>query len=174
MSVAEKVIIQHQLIEPFRLLRAIPRPCDGVALGTGNPPRCFDMRRYPRESTEQITTEIDFNRFLTTMDSSRFTPYLDMARSYLREDHEIVMTHGDLHPRNIMVSRGDADKSIKMEAIIDWEVSRWYPAYWEYVKALHTISAHDKTLDWYRFLPTDAIGIWGAEYAIDKMIDRMI
>jgi hypothetical protein len=29
------------------------------------------------------------------------------------------MTHGGLHPRNIMVSRGDEDKSIKIEAIID-------------------------------------------------------
>ncbi len=95
---------------------SIPKPCDSFALGN---PHCFDIRRYTRESTEKITTKIDFNRFLKTMDSSRSTPCLDMVRSYLREGHEVIMTHGGLHPRNIMVSRGDEDKSIKIEAIID-------------------------------------------------------
>ena len=168
----EKYAIQQQLIEPFKLLRAVPRPSSGFALGTGCPPCCIDFRRHIRESTEPITTESDFNRFLTKLDAPRSSPLLDMAFSSLREDHEIVMTHGDLHPRNIMVSRDGGDESIKVEAILDWETSGWYPAYWEYVKALHTICAARKTLDWCLFLPTEAIGAWGAEYALDSLIDR--
>lgn len=68
---AEKGGIQQQLIEPFKLLRAIPRPSGDFAFGTGCPPCCIDLRRHVRESTERITTESDFNRFLTKVDSSR-------------------------------------------------------------------------------------------------------
>jgi aminoglycoside phosphotransferase (APT) family kinase protein len=39
-----------------------------------------------------------------------------------------VFTHGDLAPRNIIVKDG------KIAALLDWEVSGWYPEYWEYVK----------------------------------------
>lgn len=45
--------------------------------------------------------------------------------------HEIVLTHADFSPRNILV-QGD-----KVVAIIDWEMSGFYPAYWEYVKAMY-------------------------------------
>ncbi|KAK2606719.1 hypothetical protein N8I77_005450 [Diaporthe amygdali] len=37
-----------------------------------------------------------------------------------------VFTHGDLNPSNILV-RDD-----KIVGIIDWEMSGWYPHYWEY------------------------------------------
>lgn len=45
--------------------------------------------------------------------------------------HDIVMTHGDLSPRNIIV------QGTKVVAILDWEMSGFYPEYWEYVKALY-------------------------------------
>jgi aminoglycoside phosphotransferase (APT) family kinase protein len=52
------------------------------------------------------------------------------------------MTHGDLHPRNIMVKwEGAKDEGdghgggnrIRVTALIDWELSGWYPEYWEFV-----------------------------------------
>lgn len=168
---AEKDSIRQQLTEPFKLLRALRRPTSSLALGTGSPPRCIDMRQYVRVSAERITSESEFNRFLTEVDPSPLSPMLDMTLSYLREDHRIVMTHGDLRPGNIMVSGNERDKSIKVEAIMNWEASGMYPAYWEYVKALRTICVRDKTLDWYKFLPIDAIGVWGADYYIHRFID---
>lgn len=42
-----------------------------------------------------------------------------MALLYLREDHEVVMAHGDLHPRNIMVSPNEGHESFKVEAFLD-------------------------------------------------------
>lgn len=170
LGLAEKESIRQQLTEPFKLLRALPRPCVCLALGTGFPPYCIDLRLHVRESRELILTEGEFNRFLTKADLSTSSPLLDMAFSYLREDHEIVMTHGDLRPGNIMVSRNEEDGSIKVEAILHWEASGWYPAYWEYVKALRTISVPENTLDWHLCLPIDAIGVWGAEYTIDRLI----
>jgi serine/threonine protein kinase len=56
----------------------------------------------------------------------------DPYRQDLPDDSEIVFTHGDLHPSNIIVS---ADKVV---AIIDWEQSGWLPAYWEDRKAHYT------------------------------------
>lgn len=38
--------------------------------------------------------------------------------------HEIIFTHGDLRPDNIIVKDG------RVAAIIDWEMSGWYPEYW--------------------------------------------
>lgn len=44
--------------------------------------------------------------------------------------HEIVFTHGNLNPRNIMV-----DKRGNLTGIVDWECFGWFPEYWEYTKA---------------------------------------
>jgi aminoglycoside phosphotransferase (APT) family kinase protein len=61
-----------------------------------------------------------------------------MIRSAMRDDHRLVMTHGDLHPRNIMVkwegdeNEGDGygrEKKIRVTALVDWELSGWYPEY---------------------------------------------
>jgi aminoglycoside phosphotransferase (APT) family kinase protein len=44
--------------------------------------------------------------------------------------HEIVLTHGDISPRNILV------QGSKVVAILNWEMSGHYPEYWDYVKTL--------------------------------------
>lgn len=41
---------------------------------------------------------------------------------------QIIFTHGDLVPRNIMVRNGG------IVSILDWEMAGFYPEYWEYVK----------------------------------------
>uniref|UniRef100_A0A0B7KC47 Aminoglycoside phosphotransferase domain-containing protein n=1 Tax=Bionectria ochroleuca TaxID=29856 RepID=A0A0B7KC47_BIOOC len=46
----------------------------------------------------------------------------------LRTNHRVVLTHCDLAPRNILVQEG------KIQGLVDWEDSGWYPEYWEYVK----------------------------------------
>jgi thiamine kinase-like enzyme len=47
------------------------------------------------------------------------------------KDHEIILTHGDISPRNIIV------QGSKVVAILDWEMAGFYPEYWEYAKALY-------------------------------------
>ncbi|KAF1996124.1 phosphotransferase enzyme family protein-like protein [Amniculicola lignicola CBS 123094] len=82
--------------------------------------------------------------------------------------HEIVMTHGDLCPRNVLV------QGTRVTAILDWEMAGYYPAYWEYVKALYRPAwesswikdqAIDKILDSYPLelavlLHANSIGAW--------------
>jgi aminoglycoside phosphotransferase (APT) family kinase protein len=45
--------------------------------------------------------------------------------------HEIVLTHGDISPRNMLV------QGTKIVAILDWELAGYYPEYWEYAKAFY-------------------------------------
>lgn len=56
-----------------------------------------------------------------------------MVAEFIRAlpSHDTVLTHSDLTPRNIIVQGG------KVVAILDWELSGFYPAYWEYVKACY-------------------------------------
>jgi aminoglycoside phosphotransferase (APT) family kinase protein len=78
-------------------------------------------------------TEKEFNSFLFD-DLVHTVPRLTKhyARHALFDNHEIVFTHGDLVPRNILV-----DENAKVTAILDWEEAGWYPEYWEYKKAFH-------------------------------------
>lgn len=66
------------------------------------------------------------------------------ATSTFREDHEIVFTHGDLAPRNILV-----DDNACVTAILDWEEAGWYPAYWEHVRAYRNLGS---VTDWSHYL----------------------
>lgn len=73
----------------------------------------------------------------------------DLLRHYakfaLEDNHEIVFTHADFAPRNILVDGG------RVTAILDWEDSGWYPEYWEHIRAF----AHLKPMpDWPDYLMT--------------------
>lgn len=188
LSHSQKTSIQHQLNSIFKALRSIPRPKDSgdAVLGGGIPLICKDARRSERVAGGPIKNESDFNDFLCSEPGRSKTPWVEMIRSFMREDHSIVMTHGDLHPRNIMVAVSgaacchdlsthvDSDQDIKITSILDWEMSGWYPDYWEFVKSLNTIYQGDTLEDWRDFLPTDAIGAWPAEFAIDTLISRWL
>lgn len=59
--------------------------------------------------------------------------------------HPPVLTHGDIQTKNIMIRTGSPVKIV----ILDWEVSGWYPSYWEYATA---IFAGWFVNDWYRWV----------------------
>ncbi|CDF41243.1 unnamed protein product [Chondrus crispus] len=182
---AQKKSVHNQLEAIFQKLRSIPPPAldnGRVLSGSGMPARIKDFRRWQRIAEEQILNEKAFNDFITWGDA-KCEEWRKMVRSFMREDHACVMTHGDLHPRNIVVqlvprSEDDSchddltEKNVKVLAIINWHMSGWYPEYWEFVKALHTIGIRrDPTQDWWQYLPP-CIGTWPTEYALDEMIDR--
>jgi hypothetical protein len=47
--------------------------------------------------------------------------------------HKVVLTHGDLRGRNIIVA-GD-----RIVGLLDWETCGWYPEYWEFVKSFNVL-----------------------------------
>ncbi|KAF4946530.1 hypothetical protein FGADI_11168 [Fusarium gaditjirri] len=51
-------------------------------------------------------------------------------------NHQVKFTHGDLQPKNILVKTTGSGESQRYKVIIiDWEISGWYPEYWEFCNA---------------------------------------
>ncbi|KAF5667248.1 phosphotransferase family [Fusarium heterosporum] len=70
----------------------------------------------------------------------------DPYREMLPDDAQVIFTHADLHPSNIIVS---PDSPSTIVAIIDWEQSGWYPDYWEFCKAEYTAEIGS---EWHRYM----------------------
>jgi aminoglycoside phosphotransferase (APT) family kinase protein len=89
-------------------------------------------------------SEQQFNEFILG-DIVKAAP--DLLRHYakfaLMDDHEIVFTHADFAPRNILVEGG------RVTAILDWEYAGWYPEHWEYIQALRQLKPMP---DWPEYL----------------------
>jgi aminoglycoside phosphotransferase (APT) family kinase protein len=71
-------------------------------------------------------------------------PYREM----LPDDSEIVLTHGDLHRSNIILT---LSHPLQVAALIDWEQSAWLPSYWEACKAYWTTSYSEEWAE--KYLP---------------------
>ena len=183
LSVPQKCSVRDQLTPIFRMLREIPPP--STLPGTsawGWKGICIDTRHWERVSRKVIEDEAGFNDFLTIREPRPRGSWMQMVCSSMRKDHKLVMTHSDLHPRNIIVQLVDtsgnsiskdsdriADANVVIASIIDWEKCGFYPEYWEFVKALHTVSPDNHDEDWWEYLP-ESIGIWPAEFCLDKQI----
>ncbi|CAK7230172.1 hypothetical protein SCUCBS95973_007482 [Sporothrix curviconia] len=191
--------VQAQLTQVFADLRQSPRPRSGqgqgpqqhaitAPLGSFVMGLCKDTRHIQRVSNahDPLCDEEALNDFLVKAPPRRSTPTsIRMLRPVMRDDHDIVMTHADLHPRNITVewvdNASDASNAstgparrCKITSILDWEMAGWYPAYWEFVKAMCNASPRGPLSDWPEYLPTDAIGLWPVEYALDSLIGRWL
>lgn len=70
---------------------------------------------------------------IKAMRLSQDNVWVDMVAEFIKAlpSHETVLTHSDVATRNIIV------RDAKVVAILDWEFSGFYPAYWEYVKACY-------------------------------------
>lgn len=90
-------------------------------------------------STDPFAGVTEFHDWLSSLTKCLFPdPSLvpdDPMRHLMPDNARIILSHGDLRRSNIMVSRGTPCQVL---AIIDWHQSGWYPAYWEYCKAVYT------------------------------------
>ncbi|TFK73383.1 kinase-like protein [Pluteus cervinus] len=129
--------IAHQIRSFVEQIRCLPQPesirgmvCafDGSA--------CWD-ERVKRQACGPFASERHFNDFrLGLLDCYTWEPGarrdIENIRSQLRDDHRIVLTHGDIGVRNILI-----DDHNNVVALIDWEMTGWMPEYWEYIKTVH-------------------------------------
>jgi aminoglycoside phosphotransferase len=167
LSMEARQNITDQLKSYMDELRAIPPP-SSCYIGSLESHICVDNRQLLRLNIDEnrlISSEKEFNRFIMA-DLWEFYPteYYNMLLSMMRQNHRIVLTHGDFHPRNIMV------KDTIITGIIDWEFSGWYPEYWEYIKALTAVEPVD---DWWRYLST-IVGPYYTEWAIDRQLEKVM
>jgi aminoglycoside phosphotransferase len=79
--------------------------------------------------------ESDFNQFLTYNLPLGEDALVQISKSHGAK-HEIVFTHADLNPKNILV-----DENNRISGIVDWECAGWYPEYWECSKMHFTVRA---------------------------------
>jgi hypothetical protein len=176
LSKAEKLQIQEQLGAIFSALRDIALPSAPATLGFAG--KVKDCRRYIREDYN-LSSEEKFKDFLLKpLLPGISLQHRDFIRSKMKDDHRIVFTHGDLHPRDIMVARDTEAGTVTITGLLDWELGGWYPEYWEYVKALNTLSPLDghedaALADWWMYLPPVITG-YDAEWALDKVLEGVV
>lgn len=83
-------------------------------------------------------TEAEFNKGLAAAwskgrEEDLFTQLLCKMQRQLMKGHNIVLTHNDFAPRNILV------RGAEVVALLDWEFAGFYPEYWEYCRYLHPV-----------------------------------
>lgn len=127
----QKQHVIEQLHGFFAQLRDIEGSFIGSVDGTACEDQLFtdDLGGYGPYNNEASFNEGVVAALRNTLASGWTETVCDMVLAL--NDHKIVLTHGDISPRNILV------QGSKVVAIVDWEMSGYYPEYWEYVKALY-------------------------------------
>ncbi|KAL1893922.1 hypothetical protein Sste5346_006063 [Sporothrix stenoceras] len=127
----------RQIRAILNTMRAIP-PLGFIGACDGKEIR--DARNYHTYKAPICADENAFNEYLLSAIHTKATPpgvrTAFAQRLQKQPAHRIILTHGDLAPRNIMVRGG------KIVALIDWEDAGWYPEYWEYVKFFQRIRSN--------------------------------
>ena len=129
--------IVHKVRSFVEELRSLPQPDDirGMVCAFDGS-TCFDDR-IQSQKCGPFASEGAFNRYrLGLLGRFLWEPstrkQIENIKLRLRDDHRIVLTHGDLKDCNILMDNAD-----NVVAIIDWETAGWMPEYWEYIKAVH-------------------------------------
>ncbi|TVY53960.1 hypothetical protein LCER1_G007144 [Lachnellula cervina] len=164
---AERASLLRQLKGYFDQLRNIPHPRPGI-IAAVDMQELYEPRTYNgRYGFGPFANEADFNRFLrfgikdgrgvlketgekslvTAEERSDMRMVVKM-QDQLQGTHKICFTHGDASSSNVLVKKG------KIVALIDFELSGFYPEYWEYTCAMN-VNSQD--------------GFWKAE--IEKFLD---
>jgi hypothetical protein len=147
---SEKESVVTQLREYFCELRQVKGTFIGCADNTPCENPLFDdeLGVYGPYKNEH-----EFNRgMITALKRAQEGPWVDLVCNMIKEHltgNLIVLTHSDFAPKNILV------KDVKAVAILDWEVSGYYPAYWEYVKVLRRPD-------------------WESQWSKDKAVERIL
>jgi len=144
---------KEEVIEQLRGFLAQLREIKGSFIGSVDGTACEDQL-----FTDEIGTygpykdEACFNEgIITALKNATTGSWVNTVSDMVLalRNHVIVMTHGDLSPRNIIV------QGSKVVAIVDWEMSGYYPEYWEYVKALYRPA-------------------WESDWIIDRAVEKIL
>ncbi|OAG43833.1 hypothetical protein AYO21_02060 [Fonsecaea monophora] len=122
----QKASVRDQLDVIFRDLRTMEFP-NGMSLGGVAGEGCKDQRRHLRRCTTPVFDVKDFETFQFSNPNYGSKIFIDFLRTFTpRSSRQIVFTHGDLRPANIIVDVTE-DKRCIVTGVIDWEDSGFYP-----------------------------------------------
>ena len=166
----QKKTVSSQLDDMFAKIRGIPHTPPAPLGALSEPHKFKDTRAARRCSSRAFVTLSECHDWILSEPKERISPaYIKWLRSLLKDDFKIVLTHGDLHPRNVLVKEDDRG-NVEVTGIIDWELGGWYPEYWEELKALNTRGTDDDS-DWWETLPSSIMGyseLVAVHYLIEK------
>ncbi|CAG8151207.1 unnamed protein product [Penicillium olsonii] len=122
---SQKVSIAQELHGFILQLRDLTNGSDPEAGGQ----RFRDLQT--KNLMTSLSTECDYQSTVPSFFrmGSLFPDNSHWSSSVSRKDN-LFFTHGDLAPRNILVSQEG-----HVTAVLDWEYAGWYPEWWEAVKA---------------------------------------
>lgn len=145
---------RESVVQQLRGYMAQLRQFRGEFIGSIDKTWCNDQYFYDDPSGYgPFETEAAFNLgMVRAMKNDRPWPSVDLTCDMWTNTmvgHDIILTHGDLDPRNILV------EGSTVVAILDWEYAGYYPEYWEYCKA---------------FCRPDWEGLWVASRATDRFL----
>ncbi|KAF8803983.1 kinase-like protein [Phlegmacium glaucopus] len=153
----QKTFVCSRLNDIMSELRHVAHSASTPLGSLSVPHVCKDMRMTLSVSSPDLSAVSQFHDFLVSRPFRGVSMgYLRWLRSLLRDDYRITLTHGDFHPRNVMVV-DEPNGDICVSGIIDWEMGGWYPEYWEMYKALNTRSGNDES-DWWNLIPEAILG----------------
>ncbi|TVY36288.1 hypothetical protein LOCC1_G008236 [Lachnellula occidentalis] len=156
-SPAKRKMLSKQLKRYFNEMRSIPHPRAGVICGASTGPLIDRRIGHDHRGFGPFANERDFNNFLRcgvgqsgelgAMADSSFDDREDLQPKIQKlitiqdsKSHKICFTHGDAHSGNFLV------RASKIVAIIDFEMSGFFPEHWEYTTAMTTaqnVQLHD-------------------------------
>jgi hypothetical protein len=178
LTTKEKVDLVMQIREILQDLRSLKSP---DYLGSVNHLPYEDGVFYDTETLHPISgpfsSEDEFYAaIIQRFERTEPAPFIQLIRDLSKRmpRHETVFTHGDLQPKNILLQKtqeGDGARKYKV-ILIDWEISGWYPAYWEFCNA--TIAGRFKP-EWLNMIqelfPTS---MFGYEFLYMQFIRQLI
>ncbi|KAL4247106.1 hypothetical protein ABKN59_001279 [Abortiporus biennis] len=104
LTIAQKSSVRYHLNTILTQLRNFPYPTNTPLGSISAPHVCKDYHMTVAVSSANILTISKFHDFLISRPLPNVSPfYLRWLRSQLRDEYRIVLSHGDLHPRNILV-----------------------------------------------------------------------
>ncbi|KAI0071768.1 kinase-like protein [Panus rudis PR-1116 ss-1] len=164
---SQKERVASQVVDFLRQLRAIPPPVPTkIASCSGGP--IYDSGRIAggNKLFGPFDSEEDFHLFLHGLATRDLPPQFAAKVPKQANGHDIVFTHADFGPSQILLDPNDLGRIV---AVLDWEFASWYPAYWEYTKA---ISGFDSRLDkgTWREIVGKATGFFDVEAEIDMKL----
>ncbi|KAF2801404.1 uncharacterized protein BDZ99DRAFT_528512 [Mytilinidion resinicola] len=127
----------HFILQALRSIKQDPsREFIGQFLGGPSKDRILEFKPSPEPAWTSVASFHNWLSWLWRRHAPEPNEIADPWRQLLDDNSPVVLTHGDLHRSNIIVS---ATSPVQVVAIIDWEQSGWYPDYWEYCKTVYTV-----------------------------------
>ncbi|KAG6057046.1 hypothetical protein E4U32_005383 [Claviceps aff. humidiphila group G2b] len=159
----EVTTLVGDLQECLSKLRAIPKevaPKYAITNALGK--ACYDGRLITGSNYDEARGDF-FGPFVDEDDFNNTLRCGALPNVVHSSGHEIVLTHGDLNMRNIMMHNG------RLSGFIDWETCGWYPDYWDYTKAHFITKIHRR---WLKIVDAvfEKLGNFEAELAVERQL----